>query len=101
MDKVGRYRELVERRKACAACPGLANASRIDGGSMDCDRIGPYSQWQGNLDAELMVVAQDFADVEGFQKHRGWPGARVRTNVALAGFVARTGVAVSLPQYGV
>ena len=95
MNKLPRYQELVEQRKACACCPGLANASAIDGGPMDSDRIGPFSRWQGNLEASVMVVAQDFADVEGFREHSGWPGERVRTNTTLAAFLTRAGIPIN------
>jgi DNA polymerase len=100
MDRIDRYRALVEQRKACACCPGMANASAIDGGCMDSDRIGPFSRWQGNLDAALMVVAQDFADVEGFRKHRGWPGERVRTNTTLAALMTRAGIPIDRRGWG-
>jgi DNA polymerase len=101
MSKSDRYRELVEQRKRCACCTGMANASAIDGGSMDSERIGPFSRWQGNLDADLMVVAQDFADVEGFRKHRGWPGERVRTNATLAALMTWAGIPINRPRFGV
>lgn len=68
---------------------------------MDSDRIGPFSRWQGNLDAALMVVGQDFADVDGFQKHRGWPGERVRTNLTLAALLAHAAIPVDPPQFGI
>jgi hypothetical protein len=57
MDKAKQYLELVGRRKICDGCPCLHNASRMDGGCLDSDEIGPYSRWQGNLYADLMVVA--------------------------------------------
>ena len=102
MDKPERYRLLVDQRKGCARChPALSNASVIDGGCHDADRIGAYSRWQGNLDAELMVVGQDFADVEGFRDHRGWAGERVRTNLTLVDRVAQAGVTIAPPRYGV
>lgn len=100
MDKRDRYRRLVEQRKRCMCCPMLTNASAIDGGCMDSDRIGPFSRWQGNLDATLMVVAQDFADVEGFRRHHGWPGERVRTNTTLTALMTRAGIPINPPQLG-
>lgn len=100
VDKRVRYHQLVEQRKHCARCPSLTNASAIDGGRMDSDRIGPFSRWQGNLDATLMVVAQDFADIEGFRKHGGWPGERVRTNTTLAAVLTRAGIPINPPRFG-
>ena len=101
MNKAERYRVLVDQRKRCAGCPTLTNASAIDGGSHDGDAIGAYSRWQGNLDAELMVVGQDFADVDGFRKHRGWAGERVQTNLTLVNLIAHAGVTIAPPRYGV
>lgn len=95
-----RYLHVVAERKGCAACSGLANPSRIDAGRFDGDEIGPYSRWQGNLDADLMVVGQDFADVEGFRTHRGWPGERVETNRMLVELISEAGIHVSPPQFG-
>jgi DNA polymerase len=98
MDKAERYRVLIDQRKRCASCPMLTNASSIDGGRHDANEIGAYSRWQGNLDAELMVIGQDFADIDGFRKHRGWAGERVRlffTNAVLC--MKSGGMQASIP----
>jgi DNA polymerase len=100
MDKQERYRDLVLDRKACDLCSGsLRNASRIDDGRFDGDEIGAYTRWQGNLNAELMIVGQDFASVEVFQDCRGWPGHDVTTNGVLRQFVAHAGINIRLPVY--
>ena len=67
---------------------------------LDSDRIGPYTQWQGNLSAPLMVVAQDFSDVAGFRKYRGWAGTDIQTNLTLQRLLACAGVKISVPAYG-
>ncbi len=95
------YAELVARRKACRACAQLTNPAVINQGDLDSDRIGPYSRWQGNLDAELLVVAQDFSDIAGFLDCRGWPGASVGTNRTLIKLLGSAGILVSPPQLGV
>jgi DNA polymerase len=87
-------------RKACDCCPYLTNASRIEGGRLDCDRIGAYSRWQGNLDAKLVIVGQDFADVDGFLLNRGWAREQVQTNLTLMKLVAEAGVRIDRPRYG-
>jgi DNA polymerase len=92
------YARLVAERQGCAACPELANPSGIAGGTLDSDRIGPYSRWQGNLDAEVLVVAQDFADVTTFQAVSGWPGPNVKTNTALVALAAAAGIAIAPPK---
>lgn len=101
--KTDRYRQVVTDRRACVCCPTLINPSRVLGGSLDSDRIGPYSLWQGNLDAQLMVVGQDFANVQTFIDLHGRPGADVRTNQRLVRLVntaleaAGCGTRVPLP----
>src|SRR5579863_6887163 len=102
MSKAARYAELVVQRKACRFCSGhLTNASVIDGGSLDCEEIGAYSQWQGNLNSELMVVGQDFADVDGFRKCGGWPGERVETNENLRKMMVEAGITIQSPRVGI
>lgn len=99
--KESTYRLLVEDRKACTLCADrLVNASRIDGGQYDSERIGPYSQWQGNLNAPLMVIAQDFSDVAGFRKYLGWAGSDIQTNITLRRLLACAGIGILAPEYG-
>jgi uracil-DNA glycosylase family 4 len=49
------YKALVNKRKCCDLCTrsGLVNPASFDG--LDSDQIGPWSLWQGNLNAEIMV----------------------------------------------
>jgi DNA polymerase len=91
---------LVATRKACRACGELENPSVTAGGSLDGDRVGPYSRWQGNLDAELMIVAQDFADRETFVQVGGWPGERVGTNLTLVELIKSAGIDIRPPRRG-
>jgi hypothetical protein len=73
-ERVAAYGALIAERMACTACEGcLANPSRIDGGIHDSDRLGPYSRWQGNLDAPVVVVGQDFADSRAYGCTAGGP----------------------------
>jgi uracil-DNA glycosylase family 4 len=95
------YQVLVEKRKACSRCKGwLENASRIEGGVHDSNSLGPYSRWQGNLDASVVVVAQDFSDVAGFCKYRGWAGSDIKTNKFLVELLGCAGIVVEFPEYG-
>jgi len=102
MEKRERYAHLVAQRKACDACaPVLTNPSQIDGGRYDSgDRIGGYTRWQGNLDSHLVVVAQDFADVESLYGCGGWPDPALRTNRRLVRFLRLAGFEVELPRPG-
>ena len=51
--------------------PYLTNPTENIDSGFDSDRIGPYTLWQGNLKAELMVIGQDFTDVEDFKRAGG------------------------------
>ena len=102
MNKRAEYLELVDKRKVCQAVCRLAlkNASRVKRGCWDCEEIGAYSQWQGNLNAKLMVVGQDFAGVKGFSKNMGWPGNSVLTNLMLVDFLKLAGISIRPPLFG-
>ncbi len=94
MDKLTEYAALVSGRKACHQCTGLCNPSDVEHGSFDSNQIGPWSLWQGNLDATFMVVGQDWGDVAYFVKNRGHSRAKSFTNQALIELLAIAGVAV-------
>ena len=82
--KAERYDALVAARKNCGLCAGLSNPATVRGGEFDSDQLGPYSRWHADLDAELIVVAKDFAPVPKFIEYEGAPGPRVQTNMRLA-----------------
>jgi uracil-DNA glycosylase family 4 len=69
----------------------------VDGGRFDADRIGPWSLWQGNLSATLMVVGQDWGDVASFRKQGGREGAGSPTNRALVELIAVAGISIGAP----
>jgi uracil-DNA glycosylase len=92
------YSGLVAQRKRCRLCPKLQNPAAILGGTLDSDELGPYSRWQGSLDAELLVVAQDFADAATFVRLDGWPGDRVSTNLALTELLNEAGFPAQPPR---
>ena len=71
-----RYEELVAQRKACRACEscGLVNPSVCQNGVYDAAEIGPYTRWYGDLNAELMIVGQDWGGTKGFIENQGWSG---------------------------
>lgn len=71
MDKKKMYTELMKERKTCNRCIGLKNPSTENLSKFDSDQIGPWSLWQGNLDAKIVVVGQDWGDVDYFTKWKG------------------------------
>ena len=82
MDKSSAYRDLVFKRKGdertpwCRLCEewldrencGLTNSAAFE---YDTDQIGPWSDWQGNLDADILIVGQDWGDIATFQEFSG------------------------------
>lgn len=92
-----RYDALVAARKACHACSGLTNPSVCEGGVFDCDEIGAWSRWQGNCDAKLMVVGQDWGDVAWFVREKGRDTSASTTNRTLVELLGSVGLKIKLP----
>ncbi len=94
--KVAKYEALVDARKACRVCTGVINGSSIENGVYDCDEIGAWSQWQGNLNAQLVVVGQDWGDVDWFLRAKGYPTSTSKTNITLVELLRAAGLAINL-----
>jgi len=93
-----RYKQLVECRKRCSLCSALENPSRCEQGTYDSRHIGPWSQWQGHLNAELMVVGQDWGDTNYFIKNQGLEAERNPTNNMLRELLESIGIDVGSPH---
>jgi uracil-DNA glycosylase len=91
------YDSLVAARKACRACEGLENPSRCAGGVWDAEHIGPWSRWQGNLNAAVMVVGQDWGSEGYFTDNRGCDKPNSDTSSFLTKLLASIDVNVSGP----
>ncbi|MFA6101393.1 MAG: uracil-DNA glycosylase family protein [Victivallaceae bacterium] len=71
MTKQEQYLELVQDRKKYKFPKGLLNPSEILGGEYDCDHVEPFARWQGNLDAEIFLIGQDFGGSKFFVENKG------------------------------
>jgi len=87
-----RYANLVAVRKACRFCDGLINPSVCEGGIYDDDHIGPWTQWQGDLDAKVMVVGQDWGGVDYYVEQHGLSAEESKTNARLCELLASQGI---------
>ncbi|HEV2988516.1 MAG TPA: uracil-DNA glycosylase family protein [Candidatus Angelobacter sp.] len=96
LDKVATYKELVAARKACFDCNGLYNPSRIENGRFDGNHVGPWTSWQGNLNAKLMVVGQDWGGDKYFKCKKGREKDTNSTNVRLRAFLEQIGVKIEM-----
>ena len=64
MDRAAAYQALVAQRKEHRFADGLLNPSEIAGGKFDSDELGPWSRWQGALDAEVVIVGHDHEAID-------------------------------------
>ena len=52
-------------------CVGLCNPSAKELRHFDSDEIGPWTRLHGDLNASLMVIGQDWGDVDYFVSNGG------------------------------
>lgn len=71
--KQSQYVALVEDRKKCNLChsTGLTNPATIQVGALDSGEVGPWSRWNGDLNAQLLVVGQEWGDIASFERQKG------------------------------
>lgn len=78
MDKNNRYHTLVEARKQCTKCAEAYRKCRLYNGQVlyeqygvaDTDQIGQWSEVQGNLDADILIVGQDWGDFDTYRHEK-------------------------------
>src|SRR5438046_137572 len=92
--KQAEYATLVAGRKTCHACSGLVNPSDYAAGRHDSPEIGPWTRWQGNLDANLMIVGQDWGDTAYFDRNGGLDVSANRTNRTLCSLLRSIGIEI-------
>ena len=69
--KQERYARLVSKRKKHSFPDGLQNPANILGGRFDCDQIGAWSRWHGDLNAKILLIGQDWGDEKYFTDNLG------------------------------
>ncbi|MFB2121197.1 uracil-DNA glycosylase family protein [Parapedobacter sp. 2B3] len=88
MPKTVRYKNLVAKFKNHRfSTPELLNPHEIE--NFNFDVINPWELWQGNLNAEIMLIGQDFADSESLKNNlqEDWKKEKSSsTNLALIDF---------------
>ena len=80
--KQEQYVELVRQRKSCRLCSekGFKNTSLCQ---YETDNIGKWTDWQNSLDAEILVVGQDWGTIKYWEDNKGIDTKSSRTNDAL------------------
>lgn len=97
-DRRETYSLLVQKRQSCRACTGLVNPSCVETGRFDSGQIGPWSRWQGNQFAKLMVVGQDWGDTRCFITNMSREPQQNPTNETLMTLLASIGVRIPAPS---
>lgn len=101
MPKTIRYQNLLARfKKHRFSTPELLNPHEIE--NFDFDVINPWELWQGSLDAEIMLIGQDFADSESLKNNlqEDWKKEKSSaTNYALINFFKILGYAIPEISY--
>ena len=93
------YRALVEARKACRICvhrnPGrIRSCAEFD---FDPDVVSHWEQWLGHKHPKILVVGQDFGNVDYFVRHRGRDEPHQKTNDNLQKLLAEAGISTRNP----
>jgi len=82
--KQKRYDRLVRARQEYdPTALGLVNPSRVDGGTYDAPHMGPWTRWAHDLNADLMVIGQDWGDEAYFRANDGLDKLTNPTNKTL------------------
>ena len=100
MNKQEAYAALVGLRKGCRRCGEiLTNPADPTCCAGDSEQIGPWSRWQGKLDAKLVIVGQDWGDKRYFDKYEGRDQAQGNTtNENLQKLLSSIGIQVKRPR---
>lgn len=93
------YQSLVNDRKNCRLCSTveMRNPDEINK-AYDSDQVGPWTQWQGDLDASLMIVGQDWGGEKYFIKIQGREEDTNPTNRNLCELLRSIGFSIELPN---
>lgn len=67
MDKIKELLKLAEKRKSFTY-NGYTAIGDYNNGSYECDYVSPFSISAHNIDADIMVILQDWCSEEGFGK---------------------------------
>jgi DNA polymerase len=97
--KKQQYDVLVTERKACRSCTGLRNPAEPALRQFDSSEIGPWSRLHGDLDAQLMIVGQDWGDVKYYTDNKGLDKLTNPTMRNLEKLLHHIGVNVRLTTY--
>jgi len=94
------YIELVRSRKQCRVCANLHNPASPELSAFDSDEIGPWTRLHGDLDADILIVGQDWGDVRYFNANRGLDDLKNPTVKTLEELLRSIDIDASFSRYG-
>src|SRR5437667_10079351 len=99
MASVEEWRALVAARKACRICversPGrIRSCAEFD---FDPEVVSHWEQWLGHKSPRLLIVGQDFANVDYFKCHLGRDEPHNPTNDRLHLLLKEAGIRTTNP----
>lgn len=97
--KPNQYEALVAKRKKCRLCVGLSNPADRSLRRFDSCEIGPWSLLHGDLNAQLMIVGQDWGDVDYYVCNQGMDNLRNPTMRNLEKILRHIGMDLSITSY--
>lgn len=94
------YIKLVNERRACRLCErlGVRNPSVCSKDEFGSQNIGPWTNWQGNLNAELMIIGQEWDGHLNFIESKGRDRDSCPTNTRLITLLRSVGIKISPPS---
>lgn len=99
MIKEENYKRLVEKRKNYKFPEGLKNPSEVENGIYDKEtHIGPWCRWQSNLDADIMLIGQDWGTVKYYIETKGEHKDNTPTNTSLRILFNEIGIDIGTPS---
>jgi len=76
----------------------LVNPSQVNNGLYDSAEIGPWTVWQGSLEAKVMIIGKDFGPVWYFRDNKGGDADDNRTNDTVIKDVRSLGIPIRHPS---
>src|SRR5215472_18449122 len=96
---MGRYEALVAARKACRICVERSPGRLRSCAEFDCDPdvVSLWELWLGHKRPKLVVVGQDFGNVDYFVRNGGRDAPHNKTNDNLHKLLAAAGISTGAP----
>jgi uracil-DNA glycosylase family 4 len=73
------YQDLVKKRKTCDSCVSKCFKNQSET-KFDTNEIGNWTTWANDLDADIMIIGQDYANESTFNKDLGRIETKELTN---------------------